>query len=645
MPTNGTQGAEGMGHHVKGSIAASLRVGRWLAAWIGRHADLVYRVLVASFAAAMLAGLLLFLAGERLASAWLVVMTIGAVPLALTYAARMAQALLLPALPARSLPKMYATEGIPPEARTLVVVPTLFDSVERARELVMRLEALALASPDANLRFALLSDFADDVNEIAATDPLILDMVKVAVEALNGRWRDDLGDRFFVLHRKRSWSTSEQRWIGWERKRGKLLELSRLLDSPSAKTTYAWMFGDFLELLRRGQVPYVMTLDEQTWLEAGQVLRLLCVAAHPLNRAVFDDRTGRLISGYAVFQPSVLFHSHSERLVGAALHEARSLSAASGTANLGADFHSEALGIGTHRGAGALYDIAAYKRVMEGAFPEETVLQHDILEGFLARTANVPDAFVSQPLPSSYVTQAMRGHRWIRGELQALVWIAAGGPRHDGERWNNGLRGPHYMYVAGLVLAHLAKPAALVVLFCAWTVLPGSALPWILAAFPAFGFALAGLVAEALAWRFHPSAGRRERARVRLRLLGRTMFALGFSVAVLPFESWLVIDALVRSAWRTLVSHRKLLEWPSRQALDSTAPHTRRQYQRVFWLVPVIGGLTLVWVAVRRPSALPWAAPFAVTWLATPWIVWIVDRMSPSGSTELAVGRRSRVVS
>ena len=37
-------------------------------------------------------------------------------------------------------------------------------------------------------------------------------------------------DRFYLFHRNRVWTESEQAFIGWERKRGKLEMLNRLLN-------------------------------------------------------------------------------------------------------------------------------------------------------------------------------------------------------------------------------------------------------------------------------------------------------------------------------------------------------------------------------------------------------------------------------
>src|SRR5215510_16418894 len=44
------------------------------------------------------------------------------------------------------------------------------------------------------------------------------------------------GERFLLFHRRRGWNEGERKWIGWERKRGKLHELNRLLRGATETT-------------------------------------------------------------------------------------------------------------------------------------------------------------------------------------------------------------------------------------------------------------------------------------------------------------------------------------------------------------------------------------------------------------------------
>src|SRR5215210_3347294 len=129
----------------------------------------------------------------------------------------------------RVLPRMDTSKGIPEEARSFVVIPTLFTSEAAVSELLEKLEVHYLANQDRSLSFALLGDFTDAPTEEMPNDEALLDVALSGIEELNARYGDEETKRFFLFHRRRQWNESEGNWLGWERKRGKLEELNRLL--------------------------------------------------------------------------------------------------------------------------------------------------------------------------------------------------------------------------------------------------------------------------------------------------------------------------------------------------------------------------------------------------------------------------------
>ena len=111
----------------------------------------------------------------------------------------------------------------------MVIIPTILDSVERARDLVAHLEVQALGNLDPHIHFAILSDFKDADAEMLPLDAEILDAAADGIDALNAKHGDGGPDRFFLFHRTRQWNEQEGLWMGWERKRGKIEEFNRLL--------------------------------------------------------------------------------------------------------------------------------------------------------------------------------------------------------------------------------------------------------------------------------------------------------------------------------------------------------------------------------------------------------------------------------
>src|SRR6185436_12441689 len=127
----------------------------------------------------------------------------------------------------------------PADLRTLIVVPTLLIGLDQIAEQIERLEVHYLANPEGDLCFALLSDWTDAPQETMPGDNELLSATIEGIARLNQRHgaAPTGSERFLLLHRRRRWNESEQKWIGWERKRGKLHELNRLLRGAE-DTTY-----------------------------------------------------------------------------------------------------------------------------------------------------------------------------------------------------------------------------------------------------------------------------------------------------------------------------------------------------------------------------------------------------------------------
>ncbi|MHB1319581.1 MAG: hypothetical protein ACYCYF_13280, partial [Anaerolineae bacterium] len=267
-----------------------------LRAWLLGHATANYFASIVAVTLATLAlttgyGLLVGVGTIELLAIWLMV----AVP-ALTAGVRFTNWWLTRVLPPRILPKLDLRSGTPPELRTALVVPSLIASTDDIDHLIAQLEQHYLLNPDPELVYALLTDFTDADVEVAPHDASLLEHAARGIEALNARVAHA---PFYLLHRRRLWNGAQGKWIGWERKRGKLHEFNRLIRGAT-DTTFAWRLGD---MARLGEIRFVITLDADTILPREGAARLIGTLAHPLNQAQFDERTGRVTAGYTVLQP------------------------------------------------------------------------------------------------------------------------------------------------------------------------------------------------------------------------------------------------------------------------------------------------------------------------------------------------------
>ena len=238
------------------------------------------------------------------------------------------------------------------------------------------------------------------------------------------------GARFFLLHRRRIWNEGQGKWIGWERKRGKLHELNRLLRGAT-DTTFVAIDG------RSPVVPpgvrYVITLDADTRLPRGTAKRLIGKMAHPLNRPRLDPDSGRVVEGYAVLQPRVTPSLPSGREGSLFQRIFTSPSGLDPYAFAVSDVYQDLFGEGSYSGKG-IYDVDAFEAALDGRLPESAILSHDLLEGIFARAGLVSDIEVVEEFPSRYDAAAARQHRWARGDWQLLPWIFGRGRDSSGDQ-------------------------------------------------------------------------------------------------------------------------------------------------------------------------------------------------------------------
>ena len=320
------------------------------------------------------------------------------------------------------LPRLDFSEGIPLEFSTLVVVPTMLTSPQNIAALIEALEVRFLANRDENLHFGLLTDFRDAPEETLPEDEPLVNLARQGIEALNEKYRSSKGDIFFLFHRPRRWNPIERIWMGYERKRGKLADLNALLRGGS-RECFSVVVGAIAVL---SGVKYVITLDTDTQLPRDSAWQLVGAMAHPLNRPRFDEDQQRVCEGYGILQPRVAVslpgtnRSRYARLWGSDPGIDPYTHAVS-------DVYQDLFHEGSFIGKG-IYEVDAFERALNGRFPENRILSHDLLEGCYARAGLLSDVQLYEEYPSRYSADVSRRYRWIRGDWHIARWLLPGVP-------------------------------------------------------------------------------------------------------------------------------------------------------------------------------------------------------------------------
>ncbi len=510
-----------------------------------------------------------------------------------------------------SLPKMDFTQGVPANCVTLVAIPTLLLNEKQVQHLIDELEVRYLGNHDPNIHFAIVSDLPDSPHPAPEENELV-QLCSNLITDLNERYSEKRSGTFFHLHRHRVYNPREKGWMGWERKRGKLLDLNQLLRGQF--DSFPVKIGD-LPILRK--VRFVITLDSDTELPRGSAHRMIGALAHPLNQAIIDPEKNIVVAGYGILQPRVDISVQCTT---------RSRLAAIFAGETGLDPYTRAIsdvyqdlyGEGSFAGKG-IYEVDTMFRVLYGRFPRNSLLSHDLIEGAYARVGLTTDIPVIEDYPSHYSAYSRRKHRWLRGDWQIVEWLTDRVPDESGAKVPNPISLVSRWKILDNLRRSLVEPATLALLLYAWFA-TGHPVRWTIAAIcilfvPAwvelcFGFTRA-IVARNLGIARDAVGG-----------LFTANFTTLLTLTLLAHQTLLSLDAVARALVRRLVTRERLLEWET--AEEAELGKTRTPIDRyIDWMPFLVVGLgVLIWFT--RYRAFWAAAPILFLWACSkPLALWL----------------------
>ena len=515
------------------------------------------------------------------------------------------------------LPKLDFSEGVPRDCATLVVVPTLLINEKQVRKLVNDLEVRFLGNRDRNLYFALLTDLPDSVSNPHEKDshPLV-ELASRLLTELNEKYESPGNGVFLLLHRHRVYNARQGVWMGWERKRGKLLDLNQLLagtfDAFPIKT------GPIAAL---NGIRYVLTLDSDTQLPRGTAARLVGAIAHPLNQAVVDPKRSIVTAGFGILQP---------RIAVAIQSTTRSRLAAVFSGQGGLDIYTRAIsdayqdlfGEGIFTGKG-IYEVETLHAVLNSRFPRNALLSHDLIEGAYARAGLATDIELVEDYPSHTSAYMRRKHRWVRGDWQISQWMFSRVPEESGGRVDNPISNISRWKILDNLRRSLVEPSFFALFIAGWLRLPGGPLYWTIVAlvlifFPAIAQLAFGLVRAFM-------AGPKGQVAEAISHFRQAALVVLVRLVFLPHETLLAFDAIVRSLVRRFITGERLLEWEvaARSELEPGAPAPVDWFLALTPLVAMSLG-ALIWLFAAQRGAILCAAPVLLLWaLSNPVTIWL----------------------
>jgi len=522
-------------------------------------------------------------------------------------------------VPPSIIPKIEIKGDIPSKFRTMVIIPALLSDSKRTVELINQLEVFYLANHHKNLHFAIVGDFKDSDNENCVKDQEIIMAASNAVDELNLRYCSDSKDIFFLFLRRRQWNPTESVWMGWERKRGAIVEFNRFLKGHY-DTDYYFRRGE-ISVLK--EIKYVITLDCDTKLPGNAAKTLIGAMAHPLNHAELSEEGNRVKQGYGLLQPRIGISLESA-------NRSHFSSAFSGQTGIDpytsavSDIYQDLFGEGIYVGKG-IYDVDVFYKLLDNVLPENSILSHDLLEGCIVRVGLITDVELIDSYPSGYMAYAKRLHRWTRGDWQLTPWLIGVIQNSKGRSFKNPLTHICKWKIIDNLRRSIVNPSLLLLLLLGLTVLPPNPVPWLVLFASILFFPFITEVFDAC---FRAFTGLHAK-----NVIEDFIFAARKSITqsllnfvFLPFQSWLMIDAISRALVRILFTRKKLLEWVTAEDTEKAFKGTLIDYHRKMWPSIAFGVLFPLWILILNLNIFVYTIPISLAWILAPTVAYYISK-------------------
>lgn len=514
----------------------------------------------------------------------------------------------------RFVPKLELGNGIPEEYASIVIIPTLLNNENRVHDLVSDMEIYYLANQESNLYFVLLGDFKDANEKDLKDDKKVVNAALKDIKELNSKYAKDGENIFYFLCRERLYNPSQNLWLGWERKRGKIMEFNSLLRGDK-HTTYNTISDDITPLKK---AKFVITLDADTQLPRDSAKKLIGAMSHILNRTVINKSDKKVLRGYGLMQPRISVGTISANKTAFSKIFSGETGIDMYTTAI-SDVYQDLFGEGIFTGKG-IYDIDTFNIVLKGHIPENTVLSHDLLEGSYVRTALVSDIELIDGYPAYYSSSSMRLHRWVRGDWQLLPWINKNKGLNLLSRWK----------VIDNLRRSLISPSIILLVFFSLLLFHNKEM-WLVLAFIALLSPLLFDISEAVV---APQKGISLSGKIGniKTVIEQVLLVFCF----LPYQSYLMLDAIIRTLYRVKISKKNMLEWQTAADVEAKLGRKLKNFIQSMWIGSAISIVILLIAFLKSKTIGMFMIPSCTIWFLSPVIAYYISKDKKGHMQELS---------
>ncbi len=522
--------------------------------------------------------------------------------------------LLIHFVPTRVIPKLDYSKGIPEESKTMVVIPTIVSNTKKIKEMFDILESFYLVNKSDNLYFTLLGDVKAGDQKVMDFDDEVAKYGEEYANELNKKYKKNL---FYFIYRKRIWNKKENCYLGYERKRGALLQFNKLLLGEYVDEDKYYQVNMLHD--NHLDIKYVITLDTDTKLVLNSALNLVGAMAHPINHPVLNKNNTKVISGYGIMQPrvSVDIEATNKSLYSQVFAGIGGFDTYSAVVP---NVYQDSFGEGSFVGKG-IYDLKVFNQVLDNTFPDNLILSHDLLEGNYLRCGYISDIELMDDFPSKFLTDITRHHRWARGDTQIIQWLLLKVPNFNKKKVKNPINLLGKYKILDNIIRMFLNPMLLLILLLAFTGNFWTSVFWV--SFVVLEIAISILFFLRSKMARH-SKGKKEIYYKKLYFGGKSLLLRSYIMFVtIPFYTKLYMDAFFRTLYRLFYSHKNLLNWITAEEVEKTVDGSLKNYFRNF-IFNIVFSIIFIIIGIVTGNFLAFIISFA--FFTGPFVLYFVSK-------------------